>query len=290
MIKQTIASALLHAGELLAKLKITSAHLDAEVILSFVLKKPKEYLYTHPEKILSTAQSTAYKKLILKRKKHFPVAYIIGHKEFFGLDFLVNENVLIPRPETEFLVEQTIAVCLRQGFGRQAAARLDKNNLTIADIGTGSGCVAVALAKNLPETKIFATDISKKALQLAKKNAGRRGVQVSFLRGHLLTPLKNKKIDIIVANLPYLPRDYKHDSIKFEPKIALYAANSGLSLYEKLFQQIARLKHQPKFILIEAGSIQIKSLVKIIKKNLPQAKVTVKKNPNNKQKLIFTEI
>jgi len=279
MIKQTIAEALYNASELLTENEITSVHLDAEVILSFIIKKPREYLYTHPEKILSTAQSTAYKKLISKRAKHFPVAYITGHKEFFGLDFLVNENVLIPRPETEFLVEQTIT-----------AARQAKNNITIADIGTGSGCVAVALAKNLPETKIFATDISKKALQLAKKNAGRRGVQVNFLRGHLLTPLKNKKIDIIVANLPYLPRDYKHDSIKFEPKIALYAANSGLSLYEKLFQQIARLKHQPKFILIEAGSIQIKSLVKIIKKNLPQAKVTVKKNPNNKQKIIFTEI
>ena len=279
MIKQTIAEALYNASELLTENKITSVHLDAEVILSFIIKKPREYLYTHPEKILSTAQSTAYKKLISKRAKHFPVAYITGHKEFFGLDFLVNENVLIPRPETEFLVEQTIT-----------AARQAKNNITIADIGTGSGCVAVALAKNLPETKIFATDISKKAIQLAKKNAGRRGVQVSFLRGHLLTPLKNKKIDIIVANLPYLPRDYKHDSIKFEPKIALYAANSGLSLYEKLFQQIARLKHQPKFILIEAGSIQIKSLVKIIKKKLPQAKVTVKKNPNNKQKIIFTEI
>ena len=279
MIKQTIAEALYNASELLTENEITSVHLDAEVILSFIIKKPREYLYTHPEKILSTAQSTAYKKLISKRAKHFPVAYITGHKEFFGLDFLVNENVLIPRPETEFLVEQTIT-----------AARQAKNNITIADIGTGSGCVAVALAKNLPETKIFATDISKKALQLAKKNAGRRGVQVNFLRGHLLTPLKNKKIDIIVANLPYLPRDYKHDSIKFEPKIALYAANSGLSLYEKLFQQIARLKHQPKFILIEAGSIQIKSLVKIIKKKLPQAKVTVKKNPNNKQKIIFTEI
>ncbi len=287
--KQTIRDTLYHAAELLKQRKITSAHLDAEVILSFVFKKPKEYLYTYPEKLLSKPQSIIYKKLVNKRAKRFPVAYLIGRKEFFGLDFIVNKNVLIPRSETEFLVEQTLAACLRQGYGRQATARSEKNNLTIADIGTGSGCISVALAKNLPRAKIFATDISRRALQTAKLNARHCGVNVNFMCGSLSTPLKNKKIDIIVANLPYLPHIYKHESIKHEPRLALYAGKSGLELYEKLFQQIARLKYQPIIILIEAGTIQMKALTKIIKKNLFNAKIKTIKNPDNKQKIISIE-
>lgn len=280
--KITIKDALYSASELLEQHKITSAHLDAEVILCFVLKKTKEFLYTYQEKFLSTTQTALFKKLIKRRAKRCPVAYITGRKEFFGLDFFVDKHVLIPRPETEFLVENTLTACLR----RQAAASQAKSNLTIVDVGTGSGCVAVALAKNLPETKICATDISEKAIQLARKNARHCGVNVNFRRGHLLTPLKNKKIDIIVANLPYLPRNYRHESIKREPRIALYAGKFGLELYEKLFQQIARLKYRPEFILIEAGARQISSLKKIIKNILIDAKIKIIENPDNKQKII----
>lgn len=274
--RQTIKDALYLAGELLKQRKITSAHLDAEVILCFVLKKPKEFLFTYPEKLLSKTQTIAYKKFIDQRRKHFPVAYIIEHKNFFGLDFFVNKHVLVPRPETEFLVENALT----------AAALQAKDNLTIADIGTGSGCIAVALAKNLPETKICATDISRNALTIAKKNARLHGVKIKFFRGPLLTPIKNKKVDIIVANLPYLPRSYKHESIKREPRIALYAGKSGLELYEKLFAQIARFKHRPKIILIEAGAIQMVSLKKIIRTTLTDAKIKIIKDPNNKQKII----
>ncbi|MEK7159651.1 MAG: peptide chain release factor N(5)-glutamine methyltransferase [Patescibacteria group bacterium] len=276
--KQTIRDTLYHAAELLKQRKITSAHLDAEVILSFVFKKPKEYLYTYPEKLLSKPQSIIYKKLVNKRAKRFPVAYLIGRKEFFGLDFFVNKHVLIPRPETEFLVEQALT-----------AAALFKNNLTIADIGTGSGCIAVALAKNLPGTKVFATDISKEALVVARKNSKHCGVNVNFMHGSLSTPLKNKKIDIIMANLPYLPHSYKHESIKHEPRLALYAGKFGLESYERLFQQVARFKYQPKLILLEAGTIQMKLLQKIIKKNLFNAKTKTIKNPDNKQKIISIE-
>lgn len=252
--------------------KITSARLDAEVILMHVLKISKEELYTYPEKKLKTKQQDKYLKLIKKRSTFYPVAYITKHKEFFGLNFHVNSNVLIPRPDTELLVTEAIKIIKNK--------KLKK----IADIGTGSGAIPISIAKNTLNTQITATDISKKALVIAKQNAKNHQININFLHGDLLTPIKNKKINLITANLPYLDIDYKNllktsctKSIKYEPNIALYAGSDGLDEYRRFFTQIIKLKHKPTFILIEHGHAQTKELKKIIKKHLPFSRVqTVK--------------
>jgi len=218
-------------------IKKTTA-LDAEVLLSHTLNKPKSFLYTYPEKKLTQAQVRKYKSLISRRAKHEPVAYITGHKEFYGLDFYVNQHTLIPRPETEALVEKIIK---------------NKDIHSIADIGTGSGCIAIALAKNNPKLNIYAIDISSKALTVARKNAKAHKVKnITFKQGNLLEPIKNIKLDAIVANLPYLSekvykKNYQH--LKYEPKQALYAGKDGLDYYKKLLKQINKLKHKPQLYI-----------------------------------------
>ena len=281
---KTIKQLLTEANSKLRKNSIKTARLDAEVILSFVLNRPKEYLYTYPEGIVSKDTINRFLTLIKKRSSHYPIAYLTNNKEFFGLDFYVDENVLVPRPETESLVEET----LKEVKTRLIAS--PHSEINIAEIGTGSGCIAVALAKEVetrliasPPIKIMATDISAAALKIARRNARKHKVlsRIKFYQGNLLEPLKNKKIDLIVANLPYLDSDYKNllnssdkKALKFEPSLALYSGKEGLNHYAEFFEQVAELKHKPKFILVEFGPKQTSALKKIIHQNLGPAKLT----------------
>lgn len=254
---------------------INSAILDAELLLSCVLKKPREFLFTYPDFELNKKQIEKYKSLIKKRSTHYPIAYILGYKEFYNLKFLVNENVLIPRPETELLINSTFEVANLRG--------------RILEIGTGSGCISIALAKN-GFKNIIATDISLKALNLARKNSELNKIdeisrrardfrKIKFIKSDLLDKVKNEEFDIIIANLPYLSNDYKKEkSIRFEPKLALYSRKKGLEHYQKLFQEITELKHQPKYILIELNPEQIPDLSLEIKKLWPKAKIQIKKD------------
>ncbi|MDP4000711.1 MAG: HemK/PrmC family methyltransferase [bacterium] len=242
--------------------KNTSPQLDSEVLLSFVLKKSKEYLYANPEKKISKRYNVHYNALLRQRAKGIPVAYLTGHKEFFGLNFKVNKNVLIPRPETETLVELVLDSISGTSFTRPRILR-------ILDIGTGSGNIIISLAKSLEnfstrrpvgrassknntvraqrsEVKnyYFASDVSKSALTVAKANARSHKVKIKFKQGSLLSPWKKERLDIIVANLPYGWKEWKNNTsaetlgLKFEPQKALFTNNKGLALYEKLFQQL----------------------------------------------------
>lgn len=285
------------------KILSLSASLDAEILLSFVLKKNKEYLFAYPEKKISKVQEKKFIQCIQKRLRYCPIAYIIGVKEFYGRDFIVNKNVLIPRPETESLVEEIVEYFYN--------LEPSTYNLSIADIGTGSGCIAVTLAKELnnilPLTphpsprrgegghgpgegviikydpsspplikgrkiKIYATDISAQALVVAKKNAKIYKTKILFSRGNLLEPIKDKKIDIIIANLPYLnPKDkneYKK-ILSHEPKKSLYAKNDGLEYYNNLFHQISEYKIFPLMIVCEIMPRQRKNLKKIAQEFVP---------------------
>ncbi|OGF21082.1 protein-(glutamine-N5) methyltransferase, release factor-specific [Candidatus Falkowbacteria bacterium RIFOXYB2_FULL_38_15] len=250
--------------------------LDAEILLSFVIKKSKEFLYTYPEHKLTIGQIKNFKNLVNRRTKDEPVAYLTNHKEFYGLNFYVNKNVLIPRPETETLVEEII--------------ENNKNKkITIADIGTGSGCIAITLAKFLPKAKIHATDICKKALNVASKNAETHNVKINFIQGDLLEPLKNKKIDIVVANLPYGWKEWKNISsaetsgLNFEPQKALFTEENGLYLYRKLFEQI----QLPVTLYLEFDPRQKKDLQKIIKKYLPKYKIKIKKDLAGRDRVLI---
>jgi release factor glutamine methyltransferase len=263
--------------------------LDREAVLSFVLKKPREYLFAHPEKVLSVLEVREFKQLVTRRKKGEPVACITGKKEFFGLDFFVNKNVLIPRPETELLVESVLQKIQDTKY---------KIQNTIIDLGTGSGNIVVSLVKNIPapkrkKMKFFAVDISPKALDIARKNARRHNVgkYIKFAKSDLLGYFLKKKTDLtsnllIVANLPYVSEKIyqkNKNNLKFEPKIALTGKKNGLEHYMRLFSEIREIfdSHCSMFHVmcyVEFSPEQKNTLAKIIRKELPSAEFSFAKD------------
>lgn len=258
------------------KLKISSTPIiDIEVILQFVLKKKKTYLYTYPEKKLNRVQEKNLRTLFNKRLKGMPIAYITEHKDFYGLNFLVNKNVLIPRPETEILVEEVLNYLK------------DNKSNSVADIGVGSGAIIVSLGVNTKNIKLYGTDISSDAIKLAKTNARKHKVlnKIKFLKGNLLSPLKSINPDVIVANLPYIeekqklsPKTTDTIGLKYEPKNALYGGSDGLKYYIKLFNQIKDYNFTPKALFFEIGHNQADSIQKLANKSLPNYKIQTKKD------------
>lgn len=276
----TLQQTLLQAIKQLRTNCVPSAQLDAEVLLSLILKKPKAFLYSHPEYKLTESQTEKFKKLISQRIKNKPIAYLTKHKEFFGLDFYVDENVLIPRPETEILVEEV----LKESKKLQATSYIP----TILDIGTGSGCIAIALKKFLPKAKIIAVDISEKALKVAKFNAKKHKVKIQLIKGDLLKPFLGGtrqapacrfRPDIIVANLPYLtPLQLEEKTIQSEPKKAIFGGHDGLKYFRRLFGQIGLLKFKPKEIFLEIDPNQRKKLIALAQIYFENAKIEIKKD------------
>lgn len=204
-----------------------------------------------------------------KADPNCPQAYIDGHIQFCGIDFKVNQYTLIPRIETEDLVNEII--------------KLNINNMRMLDVGTGSGCIAVSVAKNLPDSTIWATDLSEQALTVAKYNAKKHKVdsQIKFVKNDLLDNL-NLQVDIIAANLPYIPseRIAKLDnSVKdFEPHQALNGGSDGFELYRNLFDQISKLTTKPKYIFIEIDDTQGQIAIKEAQKYFPTAKIELKQD------------
>lgn len=244
-----------------------SARLDTEVLLTFVLKISPEELIIRPNISLNRGQQKKFLALIKKRATGIPIAYLTGNKEFNNLNFKVTPAVLIPRPTTEILVENIIDYCQNQ------------LNLSILDIGTGSGAMAIALAKNLPQNKITASDKSSSALKIAKLNAKKQQVKIKFIHSDLLNKIPKKfQPDIICANLPYLSKDLKisvwqKKQLASEPPSALWAKNNGLDLYLKLFKQIKAKKWQPQLIIVEINPGQAKALIQVIKQSLPNYQI-----------------
>lgn len=263
--------------------------LDLELIIASAIKKPREFVLAYPEARIALNQELRIKNYANRRLKGEPLAYILGRKEFYGLDFKVNKNTLIPRPETELLAEL-------------ALQELTTNNLqltTIIDIGTGSGNIIISLAKNLEDLRFknddlrfFGIDISEKALRVAKQNSKKHKVdkKIKFLKGNLLNPvikkikakkpmkLKANKL-IILANLPYLSKKIyglSPASVKnYEPKSALLSAEEGLSHYKKLFAQIKKLLVVGcgSLVLMEISPEQKNKITKLVKTLFPDAKI-----------------
>lgn len=221
--------------------------LESEVLLRHILKMDRVQLFLHLEKELDSGDEAKFQKLIERRLQGEPLAYIIHHREFFGLDFYVDERVLIPRPESELLVEEAIK------FAQQVGAS------TIADIGTGSGSIAVSLAIHLPKVKIFATDISQAALDVARINSEKHAVldNIILLPGDLLEPLPTQ-VDIIVANLPYVTdaEVTAMASAKYEPSLALRGGEYGLEQITRISFQIKEKLRPGGCILLEIGQGQ----------------------------------
>lgn len=220
---------------------------QASLLLAHFLRKPKEYLVSYPEDTLSEPRFRRFLSLLQKRRKGIPYAYLTHEKEFFGLSFYVDHRVLIPRPETELLVEETI----------ERAKTFAKPK--ILDLGTGSGCIAISLAKYLPEAQIIASDISKGALKVAEKNMKRHHSQsrVKLMHGDLLKPFRKIAFDIIVMNPPYVPRHefsfVEPEVKKYEPHLSLWGGKDGLFYFRRFFRELKLLKKPPRYIIAEFG-------------------------------------
>ena len=270
-----------------AKLKSYSSSpiLDIELLLTKTLNQTKEYLFEYPETKLTQPQLNKFKKLHNRRKKGEPIAYILGHKEFYNLDFIVNKNVLIPRPETELLVEEVLKYYKSKIYNL-------KSKILIAEIGVGSGAIIISLAKNIKKVKFFGTDISGQALSVAKQNAKFHKTKIKFLKGNLLDPIlqfPNYQFlitnSLIVANLPYLEQKEENllpssdtRGLQFEPKIAWDGGKDGLKYFRKFFQQIKQYKLKPQAIFLEIGHKQGDKISKMAKLALPNYKINIYKD------------
>lgn len=217
-------------------------------------------------------------------KHHKPIQHLIGYEEFFGYPFKVNEHVLIPRFETEELVAYVLDY-IDTVFPKGKP-------LKVLDIGTGSGCIALTLAKENPNLQVTATDISAEALAVAALNAEALGVDVRFIQGDLLEPLHGERFDIIVSNPPYIPNDEVVLPIvkNHEPHVALFGGPDGLDLYQALLNQAQAHLHSPALMAFEHAYDKAKALKKMIKKALPKQRVEQKKDMQGKDRMTFVFI
>lgn len=266
----------------------TSPILDTEVLLSYVLDCARTNLITKSKLGLNYRQLVKFLYLILKRRLNWPVAYLVGCKEFYGRNFVVNKDVLVPRPASELLVEETIDL----------VKRLANQQNYVIEIGTGSGCIAISLMFALPQTKIIATDISSSALKIARLNAKNYKInhQLEFIAGDMLTPLlehKNCLMDsLIIANPPYLLPSEITKTLRFEPKIALLDGAGSLNWYKKLFSQIAGLTptNRPRALILEINPLTSDSLVTLIKNILPLCQVDVKNDLSGFKRILTVSL
>jgi len=255
----TLKEALRYARVALVQSGIEDAPLESELLLRHTLDIDRVQLYIDLEKELTPRQEKALRRFLERRLGGEPSAYITGHREFYGLDFEVNHSVLIPRPESELLVETALAIAREHPLS------------LIADVGTGSGAIAISLAVNLPEAKIYATDISRAALEVAAVNCRKHGVsdRVHLLEGNLLEPLP-EAVDLIVANLPYVSRSELSPGA--EPPLALDGGAGGTKLIELFCRQVGG-KLKAGWLLLEIGQGQAAAVRDILHNIFPDGRV-----------------
>ncbi len=235
-----------------------SPHLDAELLLAHVLGKPREFLVTWPETLIQEPDQQAFLNLLQKRVLGHPIAYLIGTRAFWNFDLIVTTDVLVPRPETELLVE----VMLEQ---------LDFNKHLIADLGTGSGAIALALASERPQWQIVATDISKAALTVAEKNAENLHLQnIIFNQGSWVAALGDDQFDAIVSNPPYIDKADNHlnqGDVRFEPRQALVADDQGLADLKQIAVAALDKLKPGAILLMEHGYQQSEAVRQLLKQS-----------------------
>jgi len=245
----TIKDWVFQASQQLSAVDIPSAHLDAEIILAHVLEKNRTYLHAHPEQIISSDSCIIANKLLKKRVKRLPIAYLFGYKEFYGRKFSVNKNTLIPRPESEDIIN------LLRDFKIPGRIKL-------VDIGTGSGCLGITAKLENPELDVTIADISREALKVAEVNAANLIAKVSIIQSDLLESY-NDKPDIIIANLPYVDRSWdRSPETDYEPILALFANDNGLQLVKTLLVQASNSLNQGGQIILEADIAQHDEIIK----------------------------
>lgn len=279
-----IGEALNWAEEKLKEAGIEESQIESEIFLEeeLGLERAKIYLNFHKTIPLNL---DSLKNKIIKRAKHIPLAYILGKTQFMGFDFLVDERVMIPRQETEILVEAVIKKYV--------------DSPLIVDIGTGCGNIAIALAKSIPCFRIYATDISSEALELARENAKKNAVskeRISFLQGDLFKPLNDlnlfNKIDILVSNPPYIPSgeiENLPSEVLFEPRIAIDGEFDGLGFYRKIINESPLYLKNGGYLFLEIGFNQADEVKRLISKNSNFTKPDVVLDYMGIDRIIFTQ-
>ncbi|MCB0166820.1 MAG: peptide chain release factor N(5)-glutamine methyltransferase [Anaerolineae bacterium] len=281
---RTIQTLLTHARQQLADAGCDSPRLDAELLLAHILGRERTWLYRYPQAEVSKANLAAFLKLIDRRVQREPVAYLIGHKAFYGLDFVVTPDTLIPRPETELLVETAIAwagASIRAQA--EASTHSQKPQYSIVDVGTGSGCIAVTLAKMVSEAHVTAVDLSDRALAVAHLNAERHEVadRMTFLIGDLLASLR-APVDLIASNPPYVDPDELTSPFtapevhRYEPRLALDGGEAGLAVVQRLLAQSPLFLKPGGMLLVEIGATQGNVVKKWAQAEFPTALVEIK--------------
>jgi len=255
-------------AETLKRNGIADSALEAEVLLRHVLKHDRARFYASLQDTIGVENLERVQELTRRRIAREPLAYITGHREFYGLDFLVSPGVLVPRQETEQVVERALKV---------ANERHDKD-ISVADVGTGSGAIAVAIAANLPGARVFAIDCSAEALAIASRNCRRHCVndRVTLLQGDLLAPL-SQAVDLIVSNPPYIATNLLSrlaPEVQCEPQTALDGGEDGLEIIRRLIKQSTSKLKEGGQLIVEISPEQLESVRKIARANFPQASIT----------------
>jgi len=236
--------------EFFLKNEVPSPRLNAELLLMFVLGCDRAYVYAHPERPLTAEEQSRYDEVIRERARGCPTQYITGHQEFWGLDLIVSPAVLIPRPETEHVVETVLELARR---------RDPEQRLKVIDVGTGSGCIALALASELLFAEMHASDISEDALEIARINAARLrlGHRVLFRRSDLLSIYVGEQFDFVVCNPPYvgaLEADKVQRQVReFEPKTAVFSGQEGMDIYRRFIPQAQAVLNPGGWLVMEIG-------------------------------------
>jgi release factor glutamine methyltransferase len=244
----------LKTGQLkLSEVGVANPRLDLLLMLELGLQKQRTSILANLDEELNEAQENYLEKMLAQRILRKPMAYILGNKEFYGRSFFVNESVLIPRPESESFLELLQKI-------KQAPA-------SIIDIGTGSGCLAISAKLELPDAKVYATDVSENALKIAKKNANQLGAKINFFQVDLL-PNKPEKFDIVFANLPYVPTNIElAKELSYEPKEALFAGKDGLQLINRLISILPKRLARGGLLFCESLEIQHQQIASVAKLN-----------------------
>ncbi len=278
----TAGLALVAATQRLTSNGVDSPKLDSEVLLGYVLGCTRAQLYAHPDRLLTEDERQCLERLVVRRCQHEPVAYLVGEKAFYGLDFIVDQRVLIPRPETELLVDMVLDVALQYDALRSNGRNGSKpsGRFLVADIGTGSGAVSVAVAANTETAFIYAVDISQDALEVAQANTRRHGLEhrIQFLAGDLLAPLP-EPVDVIAANLPYVAthewRDLAPGIVNYEPTQALLGGADGLDFIRSLLEQAPSYLKPGGVVLLEVGASQGSAVGEMARRSFPHALIEV---------------
>ena len=247
-LKQAVES----AYQLFVENDVPSPRLNAELLLLFVLSRERAYLYAHPERELTPDEQSNFDEVVRERARGCPTQYITGHQEFWGLDLLVSPAVLIPRPETEHVVETVLELVKEYPFD-------GPGRLKLLDVGTGSGCIALALASELPHAEIHACDISEEALEIARVNAARLalGGKVLFRKSDLLSVYAGEHFDFVISNPPYVGEcdaDKVQKQVReFEPKVAVFSGREGMEIYRCLVPEAHEHLRPGGWLVAEIG-------------------------------------